>query len=34
MPPAPSQILRISTETLPARDRFSAIQEEIAQKVL
>jgi AraC-like DNA-binding protein len=34
MPPAPSQILRISTETLPERDRCSALQEEIAQKIL
>ena len=34
MPPAPSQILRISTETLPERDRFSAFQEEVAQKIL
>jgi hypothetical protein len=34
MPPAPSRILRISTETLPERDRFSAFQEEFAQKIL
>ena len=34
MPPAPSQILRFSTETLPERDRFSAFQEEVAQKIL
>jgi AraC-like DNA-binding protein len=36
MPPSPSQILRISTETLPVpeRDRFSAFQEEFAQKIL
>jgi AraC-like DNA-binding protein len=34
MPPAPSGILRISNETLPARDRFSAFQEEVAQKIL
>jgi AraC-like DNA-binding protein len=34
MPPAPCQILRISNETLPERDRFSAFQEEVAQKIL
>ena len=34
MPPAPFQILRISTETLPERDRFSVFQEELAQKIL
>jgi AraC-like DNA-binding protein len=34
MPPAPPRILRFSTETLPARDWFSAMQEEVAQKVL
>src|SRR5215467_7121955 len=34
MPPAPPQILRFSTETLPERDRFSAFQEEFAQKIL
>jgi AraC-like DNA-binding protein len=34
MPPAPFQILRVSTETLPERDRFSAFQEEVAQKIL
>jgi hypothetical protein len=31
---APIQILRVSTDTLPERDRFSAFQEEIAQKIL
>jgi hypothetical protein len=34
MPPAPFQILRVSTETLPERDRFSAFQVEVAQKIL
>jgi hypothetical protein len=34
MPPAPSQILRISTEILPERERCSAFQEEVAQKIL
>jgi AraC-like DNA-binding protein len=32
--PTPSPLLRISTETLPERERFSAFQEEFAQQIL
>jgi AraC-like DNA-binding protein len=34
VPPAPSRLLRLSTEMLPERERFSALQEEFAQKIL
>jgi AraC-like DNA-binding protein len=34
VPPMPSRLLRISTEMLPERERFSALQEEFAQKIL
>lgn len=34
MPPTPSRLVRISTEMLPERERFSAFQEEFAQKIL
>jgi hypothetical protein len=30
----PSHLLRLSTEMLPERERFSALQEEFAQKIL
>jgi len=34
VPPTPYRLLRISTEMLPERDRFSAFQEEFAQRIL
>jgi hypothetical protein len=34
VPAMPSRLLRISTEMLPERERFSALQEEFAQKIL
>jgi hypothetical protein len=34
VPPMTSRLLRISTEMLPERERFSALQEEFAQKIL
>src|SRR5258708_1996562 len=34
VPPTPSHLLRISTEMLPERERFSAFQEEFAQQIL
>src|SRR5947209_13655257 len=34
VPPMSSRLLRISTETLPERERFSAFREEFARRVL
>ncbi len=34
VPPTPSRLLRISTEMLPERERFSVFQEEFAQQIL
>jgi hypothetical protein len=34
MPPTSSRFLRLSTETLPEWERFSAVREEFAQKIL
>jgi AraC-like DNA-binding protein len=34
VPPTPSRLVRISTETLPERRRFSAFQEEFAEQIL